>query len=234
MRAYLRLAKAAGPIVEVPVENSLEIGRADAGWDLVARAEGRQTPLGVQDAMASRRHACVYFEDERLMVRDLGSLNGTTVNDRALPDWAKRRASAAAPLTDGSVIKIGNTEIEVRMDAAPSYDKLLRLVREVKLESELSQRHPSQEARRLANCFRIILDISENCCNTRTTVRELQGKLDMLKQHLAGDALAAGVNDLQRRIGAELYQEEFLHEPQVCQVRDFSRSFVEQWSSRFM
>ena len=77
MKAYLRLVKSTGPAVEFPIEGSVEIGRAARGWGLVLRKEGQEFPLGVEDAMASRWHALLYFESGQLMVRDAGSLNGT-------------------------------------------------------------------------------------------------------------------------------------------------------------
>jgi len=234
MKAYLKLRNSKGPAAEFAVEGGLEIGRADTGWELVARQEGKETPLGVQDAMASRRHAAVYLEGGMLMVRDLGSLNGTMVNDRLLPEWVKKKGSAALQVKDGSVIKIGNTEMEVRIDAAPASEELQRLVRELRLESELSRRHPAGEAQRLANCFRIILDISNNCCNTDTRVKDLHSRLDALKEYMADKGMIAGVDDLKRRIGAELFEEECLREQQVWEVRTFCYRFVEEWGGRLM
>ena len=137
-------------------------------------------------------------------------------------------------MKEGAIIKIGSTEMEIRIDTTPSYDELVKLFREVKLESELSRRHPAEDARRLANSFRIILEINDQCCNTDTRVKELNSRLETLKQSLADDAVVAEVDNLQRRISTELYEEEFLHEPQVWQVRDSCHRFAEQWRSRFM
>ncbi|MFC1999812.1 FHA domain-containing protein [Chloroflexota bacterium] len=234
MKAYVKLSKSKGPAAEFPIEESLEIGRAGTGWGLVLRKDGKETPLGVQDAMASRRHASVYFEGSQLMIRDIGSLNGTMVNNRPLPEWIKKKGSAPLQLKDGSTIKIGNIEMEVRIDTATSYDALEKLVREFKLEAELSRHHPMEDAQRLAHCFRIILDISNQCCNTNTRVKELHSRLDTLKEYLEDDSMVAQVEDLQRRIGAELYSEEFLHEPQVWEARNFCYHFVEEWGSRLM
>ncbi|MFC2000307.1 FHA domain-containing protein [Chloroflexota bacterium] len=235
MKAYVRLSKSQGwPAAEFPIEGSLEIGRANIGWELVLRSAGKETRLGVQDAMSSRRHVSLYFEGGQLMIRDVGSLNGTMVNNRPMPEWVKKKGSQPLQLKDGSIIMIGNTEMEVRIDVAPSYNDLEKLVKEFKLEAELSQRHPVEEAQRLANCFRIILDISENCCNTDTRVKDVNGRLDRLKGYLADDAMVAEIDGLQRRIGAELYEEEFLFESQAWEVKDFCHSFVEQWGSRFM
>lgn len=234
MKAYLRVVKGAGPATEFPVEGSIEIGRAARGWGLVLRREGEEISLGVEDAMASRRHALLYLESGRLMVRDMGSVNGTMVNNRLLPQWVTRKGSAPRRLRDGAIIKIGSSEMEIRIDTTPSYDELVKLFREVKLESELSRRHPAEDARRLANSFRIILEINDQCCNTDTRVKELNSRLDMLKEYLADDAMVAEVDNLQRRISTELYEEEFLHERQVWEVKNFCHRFAEQWSSRFM
>ncbi|MFC2000759.1 FHA domain-containing protein [Chloroflexota bacterium] len=234
MKACLRLCKTSGPVAEFPLEGRVEIGRADVGWNLVLRREGKEIGLSVRDATASRKHALLYFENEQLMIRDIGSLNGTTVNDRILPEWVKKRGSAPLPLKGGSVIKIGNTEMEISIDAAPSFDDLMNLARDVGLESELRHRHPLEEAQRLAISFRIILDISEHCCNTSTKVKELNSKLETLKGYLGDDATIAETDNLQRLISAELFEEEYLHETQVWEVKDFCHRFVEQWSSRFM
>ena len=234
MKAHLRLLGGNGPAADYPVEGSLEIGRTDTGWNVVLRREGEEIPIGVQDALVSRRHASLYSEGGRLMIRDVGSVNGTRVNDHLLPQWVKRQGSDPLALKDGSVIKIGSTEIEVRIDTSPSYDELVKLIKDVRLESELTRRHPAEDAHRLANSFRIILDISERWCSTNTRVKELQAKLDILKEYLGNDTMTAEVSELQGRIGAELYEEEFLHDPQVWEVRDFCRRIVEHWSSRYM
>lgn len=109
-------------------------------------------------------------------------------------------------MKEGSIIKIGNTEMEVRVDATPSYGELVNLVREVRLESKLPRWHAVEDARRLANSFRIILEINDQCCNTDTRVKELNSRLDTLKESLADDAMVAEVGNLQRRISTDLYR----------------------------
>lgn len=234
MKAYLKLLKAKGPSPEFPIEGRLEIGRAAKGWKLVLRKDGKEVPLGVEDAAASRHHASLDFDNDKLMIRDVGSANGTMVNDRPLPGWMKKKGSEPFQLKDSSVIKIGNTEFEIRLETAPSYDEMVKLVKDVRLEEELSRSHPAADVRRLASSFRIILDISEKHSNTDTRVKEIHNRLETLKEYMSDDELSAEVEDLQRRIGAQLYQEELLREPQVWEVKDFCRRFVERWSSRFM
>lgn len=234
MKAYLRLTSGEGPSPEFPIEGKLEIGRATTGWGLVLRKDEKETSLGIDDALASRHHVSLYFEKDKLMIRDMGSVNGTMVNGQVLPKWAKREGSESIVLKDGSIIKIGNTEMEIKIDTASSYDELVKLMRGVKLEEELSRSHPADQVQKLANSFRIILDISEKYSNTNTKVKEIHNRLDTLKEYLGNDDLAAEIEDIQHRMGAQLYEEEFLREPQVFEIKDFCRRFVERWSSRFM
>lgn len=57
----------------------------------------------VDDAHLSRRHASVRLTDDGVSLVDLGSTNGTWVNDR--------RLTAPLELADGDVIRIGRTEL---------------------------------------------------------------------------------------------------------------------------
>jgi pSer/pThr/pTyr-binding forkhead associated (FHA) protein len=59
----------------------------------------------VSDPGASRQHAQVRFDGERYVLNDLGSTNGTLVND----ETADERA-----LEDGDRITIGSTVLEFR------------------------------------------------------------------------------------------------------------------------
>ncbi|SCF09606.1 FHA domain-containing protein [Micromonospora mirobrigensis] len=68
------------------------IGRAMATADIV-----------LQDPHLSRKHATVQVTDEGVALVDLGSTNGTWVNDR--------RIDAPAWLSDGDVIRMGRSEL---------------------------------------------------------------------------------------------------------------------------
>ncbi|MDG4795897.1 FHA domain-containing protein [Micromonospora sp. WMMD1082] len=57
----------------------------------------------VHDPHLSRRHAEIWLAGEGVSVVDLGSTNGTWVNDL--------RTTGVARLTDGDVIRIGRTEL---------------------------------------------------------------------------------------------------------------------------
>lgn len=57
----------------------------------------------VDDPHLSRRHAVVRLAGDTVTLNDLGSTNGTWLNDRRITD--------VEPLTDGDVIRIGRTEL---------------------------------------------------------------------------------------------------------------------------
>ena len=65
-------------------------------------------------AKVSRRHCCVADASGRLRVRDLGSLNGTFVNDKPV-----RRE---APLALGDVLRVGDVRYEVARRGASKPD----------------------------------------------------------------------------------------------------------------
>lgn len=77
--------------VEVPPAGRVEIGR------------GRECGLTVCTDDASRRHAEVYGEGGRFLVRDLGSKNGTFVNGE--------RIGAPRTLEPGDRIEVGSNQI---------------------------------------------------------------------------------------------------------------------------
>jgi hypothetical protein len=70
---------------------------------VIGRLQGSE--IEIQDPGASRRHAEIRRQDEEFVVVDLGSTNGTLVNDRPI---------AEAALEDGDRITIGRTVLEFR------------------------------------------------------------------------------------------------------------------------
>ena len=62
--------------------------------------------LTLEDPEASRQHAAITAADEAVLIEDLGSTNGTTVNDERLDE---RR-----PLREGDRVRIGTTVLELR------------------------------------------------------------------------------------------------------------------------
>ena len=88
---------------ELVVESQLVLGRGDA--DIV-----------IDDPEISRRHALMSTRDGAIEIEDLGSLNGTWVNEH--------RIESAVRLAPGDVIRLGQTTMEVKAPrpAATEYE----------------------------------------------------------------------------------------------------------------
>ena len=65
-----------------------------------------EADLAVDDPYASEFHARVGLQDERVVVHDLGSTNGTYVNGR--------RVTSPTTVSRGDTVQIGKTTLEVR------------------------------------------------------------------------------------------------------------------------
>jgi len=86
---------AKGDRFEFPVESSsVVIGRSG------------ECELSLTDPFLSRRHARIIRNDDVWMIEDLGSRNGTFVNDRQI--------SESSEITDGDVIRMSNSSMTVR------------------------------------------------------------------------------------------------------------------------
>jgi hypothetical protein len=219
---------------EFPVEDAVELGRKATGFDLVLRRQGQEVLLGVRDATVSKRHALLYVEQGKLLVKDLGSSNGTLVNNRILPNWQPKKESEPLEIKGDACLRLGATEIEIKVAAPPGYEELAKMMQELKLEAELKRRHSEKDAQRLANSFRVILDLNNNCCNTHTRVKEVTSRLENLKLYLQEEEFLAEVSQMQRKLTAELFEEEFLGEKHVQALKDFCNRFVERWGAKFM
>ncbi len=81
---------------------------------------GRQddNTIVLADRQASRHHATIFWQAGGFVIQDMGSANGTFVNER--------RIAAPQPLRDGHVIRMGNTVFDVQLPpvAAGPYDTL--------------------------------------------------------------------------------------------------------------
>ncbi len=213
----------------IPMEHPAELGRAMHGWDVVLRRQGEETALGIRDAMVSRRHALLYFESDRLMIKDVGSTNGTVVNNRLLPGWRQKVGSEAVEIVADSIVRVGSTEIDV----IPIYrDDLsgLSTAHELELQAALP---PDTSGQSLVNVFRLVLDINTNYCSARTPVKELLGRLDALRGSVARTELEARADDLYRRTAAQLFEDECLGEEHIRRVRAFCAGLVEALGARF-
>ena len=76
----------------------------------IGRDEGCE--IRVEDLTVSRRHATLHGAEEALSVRDLGSTNGTWVNDERVPPHEAR------PMAAGDRLRVGR--LELRLDRMPA------------------------------------------------------------------------------------------------------------------
>jgi pSer/pThr/pTyr-binding forkhead associated (FHA) protein len=71
----------------------------------VVIGRSQEADISLKDTKASRRHLRIELVEDRIMAEDLGSQNGTRVNDRLI---------RSRELMSGDVITIGRTEIRVQ------------------------------------------------------------------------------------------------------------------------
>jgi FHA domain len=92
---------------------SLVVHPPEGGKPRAVRLDGNLTvgrapecDLTIDDTYASQQHARVFARNGAWFVEDLGSTNGTFVNEQ--------RLAAPAQLTPGDTIRIGTTTLELR------------------------------------------------------------------------------------------------------------------------
>ena len=94
-----------------PLRCWIRLGRHDyelrTGQTLVGRHDSCHIVL--DDVLASRRHAVLHFEDGRVSVEDLGSVNGVIVNGRRIRNTQN--------LASGDELKLGNQLLSVHLGA---------------------------------------------------------------------------------------------------------------------
>lgn len=112
--SYLIAKADDGSDVTISIRGPVEIGRSKEGYIVVAKMGSGSISLGIADATVSRTHASIYLESGRLMIKDLGSKNGTSVNDVLLPGWKPGMQSNPVELKNDNSIKFGcNTLVRV-------------------------------------------------------------------------------------------------------------------------
>jgi len=102
------------------------------------------------------------------------------------------------------------------------------------MEEVLKENYPGIGAARLANAFRIAQDIRSSYCNTNTKASEISKEFDILKMYLNEREFLDEVEGIQRRINAELREDERLDDKHVEEVKDFCDKFTEMWIARFL
>jgi hypothetical protein len=91
------------------------------GWDPASDIElilpmvfgrSRSADVRIQQSLVSRRHSEFYESDGRLMIRDLGSTNGTRVN--------QLRIEVPTELLDGDLVTLGSVTFRISCEDHPA------------------------------------------------------------------------------------------------------------------
>jgi hypothetical protein len=105
--------------VQLPVAKLVGIDGVVAGLEfLIASSKvviGRPVPgvepdIKINDPYVSRRHAQILFENGKFYIEDLGSTNGTFINDKLI--------TGRTELKDGDTIKLGLAMLKFSLPSA--------------------------------------------------------------------------------------------------------------------
>ena len=102
------------------------------------------------------------------------------------------------------------------------------------VKAELKKAFSEKDAARLANTFRIVQEIRSSYCNTNTTAKGINKEFDLLKMYFTEKEFLNEIGGIQRRINAELREDERLSEKHVEEVNDFCEKFTEMWIAKFL
>ncbi len=102
------------------------------------------------------------------------------------------------------------------------------------VKAELKKTFSEKDAARLANTFRVVQEIRSSYCNTGTTAKGINKEFDLLKMYLTEKEFLDEIGDIQRRINAELREDERLDEKHIEEVKDFCEKFTEMWIAKFL
>ena len=106
-RLVLYIGHSSPAATGLELSSTVVVGRHD--HTLALSPEFDLTPYGAMQAGVSRRHARLFVHDRGLYIQDLGSTNGTFINERQLQPEAPYR------LHDGDVIDFADLRVRVRV-----------------------------------------------------------------------------------------------------------------------
>ncbi|MFC1978737.1 FHA domain-containing protein [Chloroflexota bacterium] len=221
---YLIANRDDGKEARVAVEDSVEVGRDDDSWAVVLRKSDSIVDLHIEDATLSRNHARIYWQSGKLFIQDMGSKNGTYIGGTALSGWSPGNQSMPVEISGHSVVQFGyNTT--VRIDRGiPSLSQ--------KEWAQLTSKLSKGTIEKLANSFRLVLAIDNECCNTSTTVKDVNGRLENLKLHLISKEFVDEVEKFQRKLSAELYSGQLLSEEHAQELKNLCIHLSEMWCAK--
>jgi len=97
--AYLISLSDDGQWLRIPINGELEIRRHEKNA-ITAKYGKKNVSLGTHDQSVTRGHARIYWDDGKLYLQDIGSLNGTWISGCTLPGWYKEKEKRKRPTSD--------------------------------------------------------------------------------------------------------------------------------------
>ena len=228
-----------GKSVEVRLDEKAEVGRDGRTSEVCVITRNSVRHLGITDGTLSRKHACISIESGRVLLQDMGSMNGTRINGNPLLGWQSQRSSEVVEIKVDSEIIFGYNTIAriVLCEPTRTTDEIRRLGLDVASPVDkspgLNVPHSAPDAGKDHPDFiRIITEISCDCCSIDVTTRDLTKKFDVLKKHLSEGELLNAAVAIERKINAELAPEEYLDDEHVVGLRVFCKEFTDTWLSK--
>ena len=158
-------------IIRAPISDKLLIGRRDDERGILPAVD--LTDYQALEKGVSRRHARLEARDNRVVVKDLGSNNGTYLNNIQLDVMRPKR------LYDGDRLRLGKLELQVHFAVKPSvHDSTMHgLGNEINIPKIAS-------GERL-----LVLDESRDVCHVMRYIAEQSG-FEVAVRHTVRDAIA--------------------------------------------
>jgi len=94
-----------GRQIQLPAAEGVQVGRLDAAHGIFPELD--LTPDGGLEGGVSRRHCKIHQEDGKCFVEDLGSANGTFLNDERLTPYLPHM------LEDGDELQLGRIKLRI-------------------------------------------------------------------------------------------------------------------------
>lgn len=119
--------------LQLHLEKRLVIGRSV--WGEPKQADVDLGPYGAEEQGVSRSHLAIYTDEDRLMVMDLESGNGSKLNDEKLTPLEGH------PLRHNDKLILGRMPVEVRVIVSPTYGGDVHKHPSLQLQDQM---HPGQ------------------------------------------------------------------------------------------
>lgn len=113
-------------VIQATVLGEINVGRADARHPVTP--DVNLEPFNGYEQGVSRRHAVIFSRNNKLMIRDLASANGTQINDVALVPHHEY------PLRHGDTITFGKLSVQIFYAVMPSSNNIAAKTQPINFE----------------------------------------------------------------------------------------------------